>query len=320
MDWICAQTGAEEARREEHIQSLWSGYGEIYRVGLMGAEVPSVIVKHVSPPGTSSEGHPVGWNTTMSHQRKLRSYAVEHAWYRDWSARCSERCRVPAFLGGKAGDNAWLFLLEDLDASGYPERRYDLCEAELNQCLSWLAAFHAAHLGETPAALWEVGTYWHLATRPDELAQMRDDVLREAASVIDARLNSCGYQTLVHGDAKVANFCFGKDGVAAVDFQYVGGGCGIKDVAYFFSSCLSARECERHAERHLETYFDRLREALAGSDVDAEAVVTEWRALYPWAWADFHRFLAGWSPAHWKIHTYSQRMTAQVLHALSPEG
>jgi Ser/Thr protein kinase RdoA (MazF antagonist) len=63
------------------------------------------------------------------------------------------------------------------------------------------------------------------------------------AAVIDQVLNNCSYQTIVHGDAKLANFCFSKEGaVSAVDFQYVGGGCGMKDVAYFLGSCLTGKE------------------------------------------------------------------------------
>jgi thiamine kinase-like enzyme len=119
----------------------------------------------------------------------------------------------------------------------------------------------------------------------------------------------------VHGDAKVANFCFGKNDVAAVDFQYVGGGCGIKDVAYFLSSCLTDGECEAQAPQHLDTYFAFLRSHL-GDDVDKDAVVNEWRGLYPAAWADFHRFLAGWAPSHWKIHRYTRQMSERALAEL----
>jgi hypothetical protein len=39
----------------------------------------------------------------------------------------------------------------------------------------------------------------------------------------------------------------------------------------------------------------------------------EWRSLYPYAWTDFHRFLKGWSPGHWKINSYSERMAKQVI-------
>ena len=175
-------------------------------------------------------------------------------------------------------------------------------------------------LGVAPVGLWDVGTYWHLATRPDEWHAIADPDLREAAPLIDQRLNECVWQTLVHGDAKVANFCFPtRPGpVAAVDFQYVGGGCGMKDVAYFLSSCLSSDELEQSASNYLDVYFSALHGAL-GSKLtvsEKEALETEWRALYPFAWADFIRFLAGWSPQHWKIEAYSQRITREVVASL----
>ena len=52
------------------------------------------------------------------------------------------------------------------------------------------------------------------------------------------------------------------------------------------------------------------------AQVDADAVETEWRRLFPFAWADFHRFLKGWSPGHWKINAYSERMVGRVVTEL----
>ena len=147
-----------------------------------------------------------------------------------------------------------------------------------------------------------------------------DGPLKAAASTIDERLSKSSFQTFVHGDAKLANFCFGDDGgsVAAVDFQYVGGGCGMKDVAYFISSCLDEDESEAMAPDLLDRYFELLRDALerSGKAVDFAALEQDWRALYPVAWTDFYRFLQGWSPGHWKLHRYSERLAREVLDAL----
>ena len=144
--------------------------------------------------------------------------------------------------------------------------------------------------------------------------------LKQAAAAIDRQLRASHYQTLVHGDAKLANFCFSANGeqVAAVDFQYVGGGCGMKDVAYFIGSCLREDECETFESWLLDCYFTALKKALARLQpaVDAKVVAEEWRALFPLAWTDFHRFLKGWSPGHWKIHAYSQRLAEQVIQGL----
>ncbi|MCK5943194.1 MAG: DUF1679 domain-containing protein [Planctomycetes bacterium] len=312
--WIASRLGGEVAATEP-VQTLWSGYGRILRVRLADAATPSAIVKHVQPPDVVE--HPRGWSGRTSHERKLRSYEVECAFYLGHQpdpAHRTARCFAAERDGG-----TFRLLLEDLDRAGYAGRRQQLAEADLRRCLRWLASFHARHLGRAPDGLWPDGTYWHLATRQDELAAMQDDELRAAAPHLDALLRSCRYRTWVHGDAKVANFCFAEDDVAAVDFQYVGGGCGIQDVAYFLSSCLDDAQCERDAERHLDTYFAALREALPTSvdaSFDADAVEREWRALYPAAWADFHRFLVGWAPDHWKIHRYTRRMTRLALDGL----
>jgi hypothetical protein len=301
----------------DRVQSLWGGYGELWRVELEGARVASAIVKSVKPPAARELAQDPA--QLRSHRRKLRSYAVELAFYQGFAPSCDAACRVPVLLHGEARADRFLFVLEDLDRAGYPARRTHCTPSEIAACLAWLAAFHARFLGVAPDGLWRVGTYWHLATRPDELARLTDTDVRHAASGIDQRLKAARFRCLVHGDAKLENFCFSASGqaVAAVDFQYVGGGVGVKDVAYFLSSCLSPAECRQQVPSYLETYFGALRAAL-GSQGSAQAnqadsLEQEWRALFPWAWADFYRFLLGWAPGYASGDSYGREQLEIVL-------
>ena len=66
-------------------------------------------------------------------------------------------------------------VMEDLDMSGFSQRRESLKFSELSVCLSWLANFHATFMQHPADGLWEKGTYWHLETRPDELAALERD-------------------------------------------------------------------------------------------------------------------------------------------------
>ena len=307
---ILEKTGATSLVEKEIIQELWSGYGKIIRVELKNASVDSVVVKHVQLPEYSN--HPRGWNSEIGHKRKLRSYQVETNWYKTYSKYST--ARLPNCICIENLDDETFIVLEDLDGAGYSLRKRSVSWQEISTCLSWLATFHACFMGQIPDGLWEVGTYWHLETRPQELAVLDDSLLKEAASIIDNKLNSCKYKTFVHGDAKLANFCFSHDNqVAGVDFQYVGGGCGMKDLAYFIGSCLSEQECERLEEKVLETYFQYLHHALGNVNMELEK---EWRSLYRVAWTDFHRFLKGWSPGHWKINSYSERVTKETIKQL----
>lgn len=316
---------AQSIEEIEVIQSLWSGYGKILRYKVINSEIPdlnSVIVKNVRLPKQTK--HPRGWNTDLSHERKVRSYEVETEWYKSWNAKCDDTCRTPHCLAlAQEGDEV-LMVMEDLDDSGYAERRSSVTMADIKVCLSWLANFHATFLNKKPAGLWKSGTYWHLQTRPDELKELDDLSLKNAAEAIDIALTNAKYTSFVHGDAKLANFCFGKnkDGsvkVSGVDFQYVGGGCGMKDVAYFIGSCLYEEDCEQHEKELLDHYFEELSCSVSKrhSAINTEELCNDWRSLYYVAWADFHRFLKGWSPGHWKINSYSERVTKQVIDRIN---
>ncbi|MEO9966955.1 MAG: phosphotransferase [Reichenbachiella sp.] len=319
LQHIIEVTAAREIVKTEVIQELWSGYGHIYRCQLAGAKIQSVVVKQVKLPQEAA--HPRGWNTDISHQRKLKSYHVEMAWYSGLAGSCDDHCRVPKTYSVSNGGDNMLIIMEDLNFAGFPQRIASPDMDEINACLLWLANFHARFMAVRSEGLWEVGTYWHLATRPDELEAMKDQELKAAAQRIDERLNQAQYQTIVHGDAKLDNFCFSENGkqVAAVDFQYIGHGCGMKDVAYLLSSCLHEEELNHCESMLLDYYFKALKEALDQhhQTSDFEEIRQEWSHLYKYAWADFYRFLDGWSPGHWKINTYSESIKNQVLNELS---
>jgi len=207
-DDIVRDTGATDIQVEKNVTELWGGYGGIFRLHLHGAAHKYAVLKLIKPPEQAQ--HPRGWNTSNSHNRKIRSYQIETHWYTNYASLCGEHCRVPLTLA--TGSNAvyqWI-LMEDL-TSQYPLHASSLSLTEAFVCLQWLATFHARFIGATPLGLWPRGTYWHLDTRQDELYSMPDGELKACAAKLDNQLNECPYQTIVHGDAKVANFCFSAD-------------------------------------------------------------------------------------------------------------
>ncbi len=300
----------------ELVQGLWNGYGAIVRVTLSGDAPPTAIIKLVAPGDASN--HPRGWNTDTSRIRKLRSYQVEKHFYDHLANRCSPASPVAQRYSTQSDSDEVSLVLEDLDAS-YPVRHAVLGVAALTPCITWLAAFHATFIGLKDSGVWARGTYWHLKTRQDEWLAMPDGALKAAAAALDSSLFGCKHLTLLHGDAKVANFCFREAGasstpaapsVAAVDFQYTGLGCGMQDLTYLLGSGLDEQVLESRESDCLDIYFQALHTHLGAR---ADAIEAEWRPLYPVAGADFHRFLLGWSPGHKKLTGYSDRLVTRAL-------
>ena len=302
----------------EPIQALWNGYGMLARVHLADALYPSVILKHVQIPKDAA--HPRGFTGDIGRARKVRSYDVEVHWYLHLNREVSTTAATPSCLAVVEECGEVALILEDLCVAGFPEARWSVSTEEVEVVLRWLARFHARFIGEAGEGLWPTGTYWHLETRPEELERIRGTRLHQWAGFLDARLSADPYLTLVHGDAKLANYCFSEDGafVAAVDFQYVGRGCAMKDVAYFLGSCLSGDDCEVLESRLLNSYFQELRGSLP-AHLDGSALESEWRELFPVAWADFERFMLGWSPGHKKLTGYSHQTTEMAMDQVEAE-
>jgi hypothetical protein len=283
-DWVLACTGASAVQSSQLLQNLWGGYGELRRMHL--SDRPSVILKVVMPPAEE--------RSSVSDQRKRRSYEVEQAWYQG-PVRQSQ-ARVAACLGAKPG----LLLLEDLGNSGFAPGR----PPQVRAGLRWLARFHGSYLGARPAGVWEQGGYWHLETRQQEYARMPASPLKEAAHALDSRLRAARFQTLMHGDSKPANFLWkNAEEAAAVDFQYVGVGCGIRDVAYFLDCC-------GQSEEWLDFYFQELSQFNIPQGLEEE-----WRELFPVAWCDYARFMQGWGPPG-PMDAYTRRQFKLALGGL----
>ena len=314
-DKICSISKANKICKVECIQKLWSDYGDISRYFLEGGELESIIIKQIKI--KSGGNHPRGWDTDASHLRKLKSYEIECNWYEGLARKSDSSCYIPScYAIMRQNDRIYIFL-EDLKTSGFSIQKESLSWEEFKSCLDWLANFHAIYLNEKPIGLWEQGNYWHLDTRQDEWNRMKNQDLKKHAQAIDSKLKNCQFKTIIHGDAKLANFCFSESSeVAAVDFQYVGQGSGIQDLVYFMSSCLSEDDCFDLEEEVLSYYFKILQTKIASTNLDAKALEKEWRTLYSFAWADFIRFLDGWSPNHWKENKYSLKQCKIALDSL----
>ena len=132
---VLRSTGAATISSTEVVQSLWSGYGQIVRCHLTGSATRSVVLKHVCWP--DEQAHPYGWTSDRSHQRKLKSYRVETAWYGQYAERCLDACRVPNCLAVEHRPDGVLLLLEDLDAAGFAGRRRSATRRSKGACPGW---------------------------------------------------------------------------------------------------------------------------------------------------------------------------------------
>jgi len=315
---IIAQLGAETILSIEKMQSLWSDYGAIFRLKLHGGDFPSVVVKCIAL--QEKDNHPRGWATNRSHQRKLKSYQIENYWYENYAGLLPDSVKLPRLLYSEHRSTAQVLVLEDLTIS-YPELKQFCTYEEAKTVIKWLAGFHARFINSSAKGLWHTGSYWHLDTRPEEWEAMKAGLLKENAKELDRALNEAKYQTIIHGDAKVANFCFGPNNqVAGLDFQYVGKGIGVKDLAYFIGSCFTSDECELYENSLLDFYFEEFGKSVNGLNNQEKAdLEKEWRQLYPVAWADFNRFLMGWLPGHQKLHDHALAKNEEALEYLKNE-
>jgi thiamine kinase-like enzyme len=277
------------------IQSLWAGYGEIFRVHAIPNDSQdnpdttrksqSYILKLVTPPPTKAGDE--------GYTRKILSYRVEQYFYTHLAAKMPLSIPVASCLASinshyAGGTSITAMLLDDL-RHRYPiagEKRSSLTPTQIYAALDWLSSFHGfwwprskslntsflvlpplqeiQRDGQDAASknrtVWLNGGYTYLATRRNEYAALAKDYDNEwnglltewsdgksvsiseiAAAFLSPKISGYSpiqaYQTLIHGDVKSENLFTSATGeeVAFYDFQYVGLGLGVCDLAKFFT-------------------------------------------------------------------------------------
>lgn len=234
-------------------------------------------------------------------------------------------------------------------------KREFLNAAQVNAAIDWLAGFHAASLSAAfkldeyvlppleeaaqsrgERKLWRNGGYTYLATRRTEYASLAEegselgdafcrpsDTGLSIAEMVAAFLTPQGrhMESLIHGDVKSENMFSTTTGdrVAFYDFQYVGVGLGVCDLAKLFTcsvplSVLGLKGPIPHTlglgdgeVALLERYHDSL---LQRTDYPWDELLRHWET----ALVDWCRFQASWG--FWGNEEW---LKARVRHILSDD-
>ncbi|KAJ3260091.1 hypothetical protein HK103_001167 [Boothiomyces macroporosus] len=265
----------------ERVCTLWSGYGNIYRIYLRNR---TLICKHIDPPHDSS----------VSHLRKLKSYQTELAFYQ---LEKPDHPPIPQYISSPKPN---CYLLSDISTE-YPTTYGDLTNTQLKQVLTWLASFHSYWCQKIPFQ--HKGSYWYVDTRLEELSRMKNKKLCSVAHRIDQKIHSSKFKTLIHGDMKSENIQFNKDLCVVYDFQYVGAGLGAQDVCYLIAS--SARDTSS-VDDLLKYYHQRL--------TIANYSFHEFVQDFDLCLLDYVRFMDGWG--YWGNSRWAIKRTQQLLDSL----
>src|SRR4051812_5738551 len=131
--------------RSSPIASLWSGFGNVYRID-------KSIIKVVKIPQNID---------STSNKRKLKSYEIEIQFYKHYAHQLEQ---IANYEWSCIERNAIILKISDLQPK-YPISCNSLTLNGCQQCFGWLATFHATFWNNSCNDLWEIGSYWHLQTR-----------------------------------------------------------------------------------------------------------------------------------------------------------
>ena len=288
-DWIEAKLGAPEASLE-NMSFAPIGTGQMcdsFRLSLewSGFSGPASIVAKCPSQDEASR-----------HIAKLvRNYELEISWYRDLAAESGVNC--PACYHAEIADNGidFALLLADVAPAGQGDQLAGASETDLLAAIDELAILHAAYwnspkldqlawLGYGSANKELVrqmlpGLYAGFRERyagrlSEVILQMGDRLAAGIGQYLDHEPHAL---TIVHGDYRLDNLLFAPDARAIiVDWQTVGRGSGLADLAYLIGTSIADPAARAEGEEAwLNHYLHRLAEH--GAKADATAAREEYR-------------------------------------------
>jgi hypothetical protein len=222
-------------------------------------------------------------------------YEREVSFYQELASLVATRTPV-CFFAERDDDGNFLLLLEDLSPSADVDQLVGITLDVARTGLSSLAGLHgpthakhdlhdAAWLGGVRESLQPL----YAAIVPllfdqflERYAQRIDDVTRDVVTRLQRRMELfSGYESphpcVIHGDFRTDNLLIGARGgevaMAVVDWQTIGVGSPLLDVAYFLTTSLSPEDCSRHEDELLDFYLDAL--AQFGVEYSAELARAE---------------------------------------------
>jgi len=207
-----------------------------------------------------------------------RLYEREVAFYEHLAPLISTRTPACHFARRDDEDN-FLLVLEDLSATMNIDQfsgiTLDVARAGLRELAGLHGPTHARddlHDAEWLGAVAQSLRPLYAAVVPilfdqflERYDQRIDHDTRQLVSTLRERLDDYGdyatpHPVVTHGDFRTDNLLVELDGehIAVVDWQTIGVGSPMLDVAYFLSTSLGPDDCARHDEELLAYYVERL--------------------------------------------------------------
>jgi hypothetical protein len=237
------------------------------------------------------------------HIAKLvRNYELEISWYRDLAAASPINC--PECFHAEIDINGidFVLLLEDRSPARQGDQLLGADDPQMRSAIAEMASLHAAHWNSDMLHKYEWLTY---STGNKELVRqllpglypgfceryrgrLSPEILDMGQGLVDnigVYLDtSIAARTVIHGDFRLDNLLFSPSGeVTVVDWQTVGTGSPMADLAYFIGTSIADPAAREGCERGLfEYYLAQL--ALAGISANIE---DNWRDYRLYAFSGF---------------------------------